>query len=489
MQEGHIIILACILAYFFAFFFYKKEKFGLGILFLIISAAIIRVYMGSHQFLMPWDERFHALVAKNMMDHPFKPMLYKEALLPYDYTDWSLNHIWLHKPPMGLWLITISYFIFGINEWALRFPSLIMSLLTVFLIYKIGQKLFSQKIGWLGAFCFSLVVLPITVSAGITTCDHIDATFMGFIILGIYWGITAVQKNNRWYFMLAGMVMGFAILTKWLTGLIVIGVVGTYLLSVKEKPFLKKIGYLSVMLLSAVVIFAPWQIYIFNVFPREAAFEYAYNSKHIFDSVEGHEGSPWFHIDALNFYFSPLFYLLFPLGIFFMIRNKQGKKMAVLLGWILVPLIFFGLVKTKMVAFCLFIYPAVALCIGYAIHELSIIKGKLKIATLVPVFLFIGWVGFITANFLKLDGDYVKDNEFNMRMIKQLETINKVAENNNNKPIVVLNTESYIEWMYYVDNCVAAYKNIPDSTVVHDLKNRGYEVLAYNIQKDAYVLQ
>jgi len=30
-------------------------------------------------FLNTWDEQFHALVAKNMMANPFKPMLYAES--------------------------------------------------------------------------------------------------------------------------------------------------------------------------------------------------------------------------------------------------------------------------------------------------------------------------------------------------------------------------------------------------------------------------
>lgn len=486
MQEGHWIIIYCVLAYFLAFYFYRKQKFGSGVLFIIISAAIIRIYMGSHQFLMPWDERFHALVAKNMMDNPLKPVLLREPLLPYNHTDWSTNHIWLHKPPMTLWLITLSYFIFGVNEWALRFPSLVMSLLTIFLIYKIGQKLFSSKVGWLGAFCFSLVALPITVSAGITTCDHVDASFMGFIILGIYWGISAVQKNNRWYYVLAGMAMGFAILTKWLTGLIVIGVVGTYLLSQKNTPLLKKIISLSMMLLAAIIIFIPWQIFIFNEYPQEAAFESAYNSRHIFDSVEGHEGSPWFHIDELNYHFSPFFYVMFPLGILCMIRNKSGGKMWTMLAWIFVPLLFFSIVKTKMLSFCLFIYPAVAIVIGYGINELLLLKGWWRRMSLIPIFIFIGWASFHTYHFMKLGKPHLKDNGF-VITAKWTDYIKNQDKPMMVKPTVVINTPFYIEWMYYSDECVAAYKTLPDSNEVDNLKSRGYRVLSYSIEHDAYL--
>jgi hypothetical protein len=51
---------------------YRKTAFNL----LLLSAFLIRLLMISlDPFLQDWDERFHAIVAKNMMDFPFKPMM------------------------------------------------------------------------------------------------------------------------------------------------------------------------------------------------------------------------------------------------------------------------------------------------------------------------------------------------------------------------------------------------------------------------------
>src|SRR5688572_2886152 len=226
MKEGHLIIFICILFYAFSTHFYREKKYLLGVFFILGAVATIRLYMGSHEFFVPWDERIHAMVAKNMVENPFKPILVKNHVLPYDYQNWTMNHIWVHKQPLGLWLMAISYKIFGFNEWAVRFPSLVMSLITVFLIYKIGEKLFSPKVGWLSALSFSIVALPITVSAGITCAEHVDTAFMCMITAGIYVGIVAAQKSSWWRFALAGFYMGCAVLSKWLPGLIVWGVVG-----------------------------------------------------------------------------------------------------------------------------------------------------------------------------------------------------------------------------------------------------------------------
>ncbi len=85
----------------YTFFYLKKTKTSLWLI--ILSAFLLRLLLSAlDPFLHNWDERFHVLVAKNMMQFPFKPMLNKNPILPYNYTDWSSNNIWLHKQPLFL---------------------------------------------------------------------------------------------------------------------------------------------------------------------------------------------------------------------------------------------------------------------------------------------------------------------------------------------------------------------------------------------------
>lgn len=71
---------------------------------LLFGAIGVRLFMITiDPFLHDWDERFHAIVAKNMITYPFKPMLFVNPVLPYDYRAWCCNHIWVHKQPLFLW--------------------------------------------------------------------------------------------------------------------------------------------------------------------------------------------------------------------------------------------------------------------------------------------------------------------------------------------------------------------------------------------------
>ena len=109
---------------------------------LTILAFALRCYMATlDPFLHEWDEQYHALVARNMMDNPFVPMLRAGHLMPYNYEDWGGNIIWLHKQPLFMWQMALSMKICGVSLFALRLPSSILGTFMVPLLYHIGRNL------------------------------------------------------------------------------------------------------------------------------------------------------------------------------------------------------------------------------------------------------------------------------------------------------------------------------------------------------------
>src|SRR5215203_5533899 len=108
---------------------YQSEIF---LAFLVLLGFFLRFYISwKEPFLHDWDERFHALVARNLMDHPFKPMLRKNPIDNYDPNSWCCNHIWLHKQPLFMWQMALSMKIFGTSVLSMRLPSIIMGSLMI----------------------------------------------------------------------------------------------------------------------------------------------------------------------------------------------------------------------------------------------------------------------------------------------------------------------------------------------------------------------
>src|SRR5256885_12416499 len=62
---------------------------------------------------------YHAVVAQNVLKHPFKPTLVDIPYLPYDHWKWGENHVWLHKPILPFWQVALSLALLGVNAFAL----------------------------------------------------------------------------------------------------------------------------------------------------------------------------------------------------------------------------------------------------------------------------------------------------------------------------------------------------------------------------------
>ena len=66
------------------------------------------------------------------------------------------NQLRLDKPPLTYWAQTLSYRMFGENDFAARFPSAIAAALTALLIFVWGMRLDGEKLGWWAAIIFTL---------------------------------------------------------------------------------------------------------------------------------------------------------------------------------------------------------------------------------------------------------------------------------------------------------------------------------------------
>lgn len=95
---------------------------------------------------------------------------------------WSLIH---RKTPFHFWSITISYQLFGINEFAVRVPSILAILFTCLLVYRLGRSLFGEKEAlWAAVILATSVQLPLMGKIAFT-----DATLLLFqttAVLALY---------------------------------------------------------------------------------------------------------------------------------------------------------------------------------------------------------------------------------------------------------------------------------------------------------------
>ncbi len=470
---GIITVLLCIAGYSFAWKYQSKDKYTIAISLLIISGLILRIYTSADFFLHSWDEMYHALVAKNLIKHPLLPTLYDNPVLPYDFKAWVQNHVWLHKQPLPLWTMALSMKMFGVNEIALRLPSILLSTAGIFFTYYIGKYFFDRKIGFLAAFFFSINGLIIEMMAGRVASDHPDTFFLFFVEAAIFFSILFIEKKNMIFNLLAGIFIGAAILSKWLPALIVLPIWG--ILAYSSGKFSLKYIAMQFVVLTTVcaAVFLPWQIYIFNAFPLEAKWESDFNFRHINEVIEGQVG-PWhYYLDKIRISFNELIYLPLLWYIWKVYKNIHVWKSLALLIWILIPLIFFSFVATKMQGYILFTAPALFIITADFYDALVSYRKNQKHKWFITLVLLI-----LIALPVRYSIERIKPFENTDRHPQWVRDL-KALNINDEKNTILFNYDHPIEAMFYTDMTV--YKELPEINILYELKEKGYKVLINDV--------
>jgi 4-amino-4-deoxy-L-arabinose transferase len=470
VYQGIVVILFCCIGYCLAYKASRSSKYTLALSCIMICGLVLRIYTSADFYLHAWDERFHALVAKNMLKHFFVPTLYDNPVLPYKYTSWSDNHIWLHKQPLTLWLIAVSLKCFGVNEFAVRVPSIILSTIAIKLMYDIGSFFADKSTGLLSAFLLSANGLIIELAAGRDATDHVDVVFMFFILLGVWCAMQYAKRGNRIYLALIGVSIGLGILTKWLPALIVLPIALLLLRYYKKGTWQIVAIDLLVICVCAACVAVPWQLYILHTFPKEAMWEYAFNRKHISQVLEGHGGNFFYYFNELRIRYGELVYL--PIAWHTIESVKKVNTISIVICiWFWTVFLFFSFAQTKMPAFTMIAAPAIFFMTAkffYYLKEKTYNYPKFKFVWYIIMF---GLIALPVRYAIERVKPFEKINR-HPEWTKTLKDMRNTTFDREN--VVLFNCTHPIEAMFYL-KCTA-YSIVPDIETEKMLERKGYAV-------------
>jgi 4-amino-4-deoxy-L-arabinose transferase-like glycosyltransferase len=290
----------------------SRLPFGILPLVVVLSSFLLKLRHLGHKALHYWDESYHALVARNLLRHPLKPTLVENPYLPVDPTSWGNNHVWLHKPTLPMWTIALSYAVLGVDTFALRLPSALMSTGAVWFTYLIGKELLDRRAGLIAAAVQAFNPAMTELVHGYLYSDHIDVALLFWVEAGMWCLVRALRGDTRRYMLLAGVAQGCAYLSKSYLAAIIAGVAVTaWLLPVLRiaRPERASIRgkHILWMLGATLATVAPWTLYCILEYPTEFWHEHTYVWRHLNEDIEAW-GAPW---DRLLFDYASHLYHVF----------------------------------------------------------------------------------------------------------------------------------------------------------------------------------
>ncbi len=316
-------------------------------LYFALGAALFYIPFNGGVHLFDWDEINFAEISREM-------------LFLGEYSRVYVNfEPFYQKPPFFFWLQAGAMHLFGVNEFAARFPNALCGVLTLPLLYLIGRRLYSHRRGLIWAGVYGASVLPfLYFKSGI-----IDPWFNLFIFLGLYFFILSVWKRNgtngidlhrnKWFYLLVGgLLIGMGILTKGHVAYLVAGLVMFVYWVWKRFRMYVHIPEFVFFSLVAFLVMTAWFGWETLKNGPEFSVEFIKYQYRLFSTPDaGHKGFPGYHFVVLLVGVFPA--SLFAIRAFFKMPQEESPTQQDFRLWMKilfwVVLILFSVVQSKIV--------------------------------------------------------------------------------------------------------------------------------------------
>jgi 4-amino-4-deoxy-L-arabinose transferase-like glycosyltransferase len=344
-----------------------STKFANNVIIFLVASLLFIPFLGAVH-LFDWDEINFAESAREM-------------IVSRNYFLVQINYLpFWEKPPLFIWMQVISMKIFGINEFAARFPNAVCGVVTLLVLFNLGRKWINKKFGWIWALTYAGSLLPhFYFKSGI-----IDPWFNLFSFLGIFYfilfsrpAIANVEKPKLRLLALSAFFIGLAILTKGPVALLIfILSVLVYWITIRGERLLtlKQILFFGFLVL---LVGGSWFLLLILNGEGSLIKEFIKYQVRLFTTGDAGHGGPFFY------HWIVLLFGCFPMSVIALQSFKRGKndalveaylkKWMVIIFWVV--LILFSVVKTKIVHYSSLCYFPLSFLATYVIIRL--IDGRL----------------------------------------------------------------------------------------------------------------
>lgn len=318
----------------------------------------------------------------------------REMLKTGDYLNVQINfNTFWEKPPLFIWMQALSMKIFGVNEFAARFPNAIAGVVTLVVLFLIGKHWKSYSFGITWTLLYACSFLPFFYfKSGI-----IDPWFNLFIFLGIYFMMSYTAPKHRGNRMLQALLsavfLGLATLTKGPAGfLIFLLSFGIYILTAKVRISSFRWKDVIVFIIAFALIGGLWFIFQILSGHKDIIWDFiVYQIRLVRQQDAGHGGFPFYH-------FIILFFGVFPASVFAIptmrrriLQKEDDQNIAHFFRWMMITLwvvlILFSIIQTKIVHYSSMCYFPITFLAAWYIQKWR--EGKLEPGKIIDTLLLV----------------------------------------------------------------------------------------------------
>jgi 4-amino-4-deoxy-L-arabinose transferase-like glycosyltransferase len=227
------------------------------------------------------------------------------------------------KPPMLFWLSALSFYVFGLSNFAFKLPLLLLGFWGLYSTYRLGKSLYNHQVGLIAATLLATSQVYFLYYMDI----HTDSVLQPFVTFSLWQLFDFIKTRRNINFVLGFAGIGMAMLSKGPVGAVVpaFAVVGHLIFTRQHRRLLDIRWYIGAV--GALLIIIPALVGLFNQFGWEGIRFYFWtnNVGRLSGSLGANRNDYFFFVHNLFYLFFPWAFLLF-VSTFFEFRSLILRK-------------------------------------------------------------------------------------------------------------------------------------------------------------------
>ena len=338
--------------------------------FLLVMAFLSLFPLLGFSPLFDEDEGYYAAASREMVEKGNYLTPHINGLPQYD------------KPILIFWLQAISFKVFGLNEFAARFPSALATFLWMLAIFRLARRHAGRSSAFLAALFF-ITAVQVTITGKAAIVDSVLNLFLTLCMGHLY----EYMQNRNHQIYLAAFYAGLAFLAKGPVAVVIpFGVSFLYCLVQKEMRLWLKMVFNPLAILIFAILALPW--YILEYLDQGTIFIQEFFLKHNLErfsrTFEGHSGSLFYYVPVIIAGTLPHCGLLIPLCRQARVLLKQDFYRFCYI-WIAFVIVLFSLGGTKLPHYIISAFPPLFILYGVVYERLERLRSYL-----IPATVFLG---------------------------------------------------------------------------------------------------
>lgn len=251
----------------------------------VLACTVLMTQLGNFPLFNP-DEGLYAEPAREILD----TNEWLTSLLNYQvrYT----------KPPLTIWTMAVSYMLFGVNEFAARFPGACCGAFLILFTALVARRHYSQRVAIFSGLI--LLTSPLYVATGrMAITDIYLSLFQASAIFAFY---QSFRSRSKTLVYLGYVLVGLAVMTKGPVGVLLPALIMAAYHALKGN-LKEAVAHYRVWSGALIVglIALPW--FITEIIVTKGEYFYAFivreNFQRFTSVVDSHKGQWWYHTAAV----------------------------------------------------------------------------------------------------------------------------------------------------------------------------------------------